>query len=68
MKVDERRTDPIPLPVVQHVKVTNSDIASKKSLDHILVLVIPPYGVQGHMERFVSVDVGLEIAEQSVLP
>lgn len=66
--VDERRTDPIPLPVVQHVKVFKSDIATEKPLDHILVLVVPLYGVQGYLERFVSVDVGLKLAEKSVLP
>jgi hypothetical protein len=61
------RTDPIPLPVVQHVKVGDRHISAEEPLDHILVLVFSPYGVHRHLKRFAPVDEGLELTKWAVL-
>jgi hypothetical protein len=45
------------------VKVLNRDVTAEKPLDHILILVISPYGIYGYLERFDSVEICLKPAE-----
>jgi hypothetical protein len=61
--VDERWTDSIPLAVMQNVKVGDGDFVAEEFLNDLLVLVVSPYGVDGHLKRFISVDKRLEFPE-----
>jgi hypothetical protein len=46
---DDCRTNLVDLPMVQDVKVFNRDVTAEKPLEHILILVISPYGIFGSL-------------------
>ncbi len=53
----------VALAMVQDVKVFNRDVTAEKTLDHILILVISPYAIYGHLERIGSIEIGLKPAK-----